>query len=104
MPIYASRGGCCIGTTTHDGHPRECGGHVAYAGRWTEPWTGELWRVFVCQDHRDQAAAAVTDLRPLTEGDRAALQLRRDRHAAALRGEPWIPPRPLTEGRRGRPA
>lgn len=103
MPIYASRGGCCIGTSTGDGHPAECPGHVAYAGRWTEPSSGDQWRVFVCSDHRDQAAAVVTDLRPLTDSDRTALQLRRDRHAAALRGERWIPPKPLAEGRRRRP-
>lgn len=104
MPIQPSRAGCCIGINDWIGHPRGCPGHVVYAGRWRDPTSGDVWRVFLCAEHRDQAAAVVTDLRPLTDSDRTALQLRQERHAAALRGERWIPPRPLSEGRRERPA
>ena len=96
MSIRAGRGGCCVIGTDLVGHPRDCPGAVVYAALWRYPANPRrAWRVFLCEQHRNFDGA--TDVRPLTDGDQEALRLRRERWAAALRGERWIPPRPLAE-------
>jgi hypothetical protein len=100
-PIAASHAGCCAGVRDGVGHNDHCRGHVLYAGLWLEPYRRRLWRVFPCAEHREllgRPGGPVTDVRELNERDRVALQMRRERLAAALRGERWIPPRPLPEG------
>lgn len=94
VPIQAGAAGCCA--TVRGGNAgqwRPCPGPPLYAAVWTVPSRPAVrWRVFLCAVHREVVAGA----RELTAADREALRLRRDRHAAALRGERWIRPRPLS--------
>lgn len=96
VPIRAAAAGCCA--TVRGGVVGQwatCPGAPRYAARWTSPTApSRAWRVLLCDEHRDLVDGA----RPMTDADRQALQLRRDREAAARRGERWIRPRPLQQG------
>lgn len=93
LPFHAGAGGCaCMVRGGNVGQWTACVAPPRYAARWTAEYTRNTWRIFLCEQHRDQ----VDEARELTEADRTALALRRERWRAALRGERWIPPRPLS--------
>lgn len=76
------------------GQPRDCHGAPDYAALWVQPHPPhERWRVFLCEEH----SRAHEGARLLTENDRTALELRRQRHADAMAGRRWIPPKPFQD-------
>ncbi len=78
-PFHVSRPGCGAIVPSGDGHPLYCRNAATRAGlrHFPHPAPGEVYLVFTCDQHADQAEAT----RLLLDRDRAELERRRDQRA-----------------------